>query len=108
VACPPGGRNGGVASGAEWPAPARADASIDWAWTFTLAGTGDAGTRLLLRVRGRTGPWWLTAAYVAALVPADYVMASSMLKGIHRRAAEVVTLPGWCGARGRRPPRPGG
>jgi hypothetical protein len=23
-----------------------------------------------LRVRGRTRPWWLTAAYVAALVPA--------------------------------------
>ncbi len=89
----------------------RLGASIDWAWTFTLAGTGDGGTRLLLRVRGRTGPWWLTAAYVAALVPADYVMASSMLKGIRRRVLQPVpvTLPGWwCGGRGRRPPRPGG
>jgi len=76
-----------------------------------LAGTGDGGTRLLLRVRGRTRPWWLTAAYVAALVPADYVMASSMLEGIRRRALQPapLTLPGWwCGGRGRRPPRPGG
>ena len=64
---------------------ARLGASIDWAWTFTLAGTGDGGTRLLLGVRGRTRPWWLTAAYVAALVPADYVMAHSMLAGISRR-----------------------
>jgi hypothetical protein len=65
----------------------RLGAAIDWSWTFTLVGTGDGGTRLLLRVRGRTRPWWLTASYVAALVPADYVMASGMLAGIRRRAA---------------------
>jgi hypothetical protein len=64
---------------------ARLGASIDWAWTFTLADAHDGGTRLLLRVRGRTRPWWLTAAYVAALVPADYIMARSMLAGIARR-----------------------
>jgi len=40
---------------------------------------------VLLRVRGRTAPWWLTAAYVAAVVPADYVIATSMLRGIRRR-----------------------
>jgi hypothetical protein len=63
---------------------ARLGASIDWAWTFTLADSR-AGTRLLLRVRGRTRPWWLTAAYIMALVPADFVMARSMLAGINRR-----------------------
>jgi hypothetical protein len=62
-------------------------ASVDWSWTFTLVDTADGGTRLLLRVRGRTKPWWLTATYVAALVPADYLMAPSMLAGIRRRAA---------------------
>ena len=61
--------------------------AVDWSWTFALADTGDAATRLLLRVRGRTRPWWLTAIYVAAVVPADYVMASGMLAGIRRRAA---------------------
>jgi len=90
----------------------RLGAAVDWTWTFTLTGTGDGGTRLLLRVRGRTGPWWLTAAYVGAVVPADYVMATSMLKGIRRRVLRsgvVVRLPGWwCGGRGRRPPRPVG
>jgi hypothetical protein len=66
---------------------ARLGAAIDWAWTFALDPTGDGGTRLLLRVRGRTEPWWLTAAYVAAIVPADHLMAGSMLKGIRRRVA---------------------
>jgi hypothetical protein len=65
---------------------ARLGVSIDWAWTFTLADAHNGGTRLLLRVRGRTRPWWLTATYVAALVPADYIMAQSMLAGISRRA----------------------
>jgi hypothetical protein len=64
---------------------ARLGAGIDWAWTFALTGSSDGGTRLLLRVRGRTWPWWLTAAYLAALVPADHVMATSMLRGIRRR-----------------------
>jgi hypothetical protein len=67
---------------------ARLGASIDWAWTFALAGTCEGGTRLLLRVRGQTGPWWLTVAYVGVLVPADYVMATSMLNGIRRRALQ--------------------
>jgi hypothetical protein len=71
---------------------ARLGASIDWTWTFLLTGTGDGGTRLQLRVRGRTRPWWLTAAYVAALVPADHVMAAGMLAGIRRRVAPVS---GW-------------
>ena len=41
---------------------------------------------MLIRTRASTAPWWLTAAYVTALVPADYVMASSMLRGLDRRS----------------------
>lgn len=63
----------------------RLGASVDWTWTFALADAGDGGTRLLLRIRGRTSPWWLTVAYVAAIIPADYIMATSMLRGIRRR-----------------------
>jgi len=78
----------------------RLGAGIDWTWTFVLTPRPD-GSRLHLRVRGRTSPWWLTAAYVAALVPADYVMALGMLRGIERRVvstrrtptAEPVTTP---------------
>ncbi|HSO54517.1 MAG TPA: hypothetical protein VL330_17670 [Actinomycetes bacterium] len=72
---------------ASWQA--RLGAAIDWTWTFTLTGTDEGGTRLVLRVRGRPRPWWLTAAYVAALVPADFVMARSMLAGISLRAQAV-------------------
>jgi hypothetical protein len=73
------------------PSPwrARLGAAIDWAWTFTLDHTSDGRTRLLLRVRGSTKPWWLTAAYVAAIVPADHLMAGSMLNGIRSRVAPV-------------------
>jgi hypothetical protein len=57
-----------------------------WSWTFTLADAHNGATRLLLRVRGRTSPWWLTVTYVAALAPADYIMARRMLADISRRA----------------------
>jgi hypothetical protein len=72
----------------------RLGAAVDWTWTFTLTGTGDGGTRLLLRVRAWTAPWWLTAAYLGALVPADYVMATGMLNGIRRRADGAGQAPG--------------
>lgn len=66
-------------------------ASIDWTWAFVLTETPDGGTRLHLRVRGRTEPWWVTAAYVGVLVPADYVMATGMLRGIRRRVERTRT-----------------
>jgi hypothetical protein len=68
---------------ASWQA--RTGASIDWTWTFALAEDDTGCTRLVLRVRGRTEPWWLTAAYNGAIVPADLVMATSMLAGIRAR-----------------------
>jgi hypothetical protein len=58
----------------------------DWVWTFTLTECGPDRTRLHVRTRARTSPWWLRAMYVAALVPADAVMGTSMLRGIRRRA----------------------
>lgn len=64
----------------------RLGAAIDWTWAFVLRPTVDGGTRPHLRVRGRTSPWWLTLAYHAAIVPADYVMALGLLRGIRARA----------------------
>jgi hypothetical protein len=64
----------------------RSGASIDWTWTFRLTKRPGDRTRLHLRVRGRTAPWWLTASYHAVLVPADLVMAVGMLRGIRHRA----------------------
>jgi CBS domain-containing protein len=64
---------------------ARLGASIDWTWIFALEDIRDGRTRLLMRTRARTKPWWLTGAYVAALIPADYLMATGMLEGIRQR-----------------------
>jgi hypothetical protein len=56
---------------------------------------GRGGTRLQQRVRGRTSPGWLTATYLATIIPADYIMAGGMLRGIKTtgrigRSDEVV------------------
>ena len=64
----------------------RLGARIDWTWTFVLTDLPGGRTRVHLRVRGRTAPWWLTAAYLVALVPADHVMARGMLLGLRARA----------------------
>jgi hypothetical protein len=91
-------------------------AVIDWTWAFsltTMPGRAER-TRLHLRVRGRTGPWWLTALYQAAIVPADFVMAMGMLRGIKARA-EAAAPPRSSGrtplspeAPARTPPQPTG
>ena len=64
----------------------RFGAAIDWTWSFHLTALPGGGTRLHVRVRGRAAPWWLAAAYIAAIVPADFVMATGMLRGLKRRA----------------------
>jgi hypothetical protein len=66
----------------------RYDATIVWTWCFSLTAT-DEGTRVHLRVRGRMTPWWFAALYVATIVPADYVMAGGMLRGLKARAEAV-------------------
>ena len=63
----------------------RYGAAIDWTWCFVLDRTAPQRTRVRLRLRARTAPWWLTALYRAVLVPADYVMAMGMLRGLKRR-----------------------
>lgn len=62
------------------------DARILWTWCLHLTETYDGGTRLHLRVRGRMSPRWFAALYLATIPPADYVMATAMLRGIKERA----------------------
>ncbi|HEX5016612.1 MAG TPA: hypothetical protein VFX15_03380 [Actinomycetes bacterium] len=64
----------------------RYGARMTWTWCFALSDLGDGTTRVHLRVRGRTDPWWLTALYVGGIVPADYIMATGMLRGLKARA----------------------
>lgn len=64
----------------------RYDARITWTWCFHLTALPGSGhTRLHLRVRGRMSPRWFSGLYLATIVPADFVMATGMLRGIKRR-----------------------
>jgi hypothetical protein len=65
---------------------ARFGAAIDWTWTFQLTGLPGGQTRLHVRVRGRPAPWWLTVGYIAVIIPADFIMATGMLRGLKQRA----------------------
>jgi hypothetical protein len=67
----------------------RHHARIAWTWTFHLTELPDASTRVHLRVRGHMSPWWLTTLYVATIVPADFVMATGMLRGLKARVEEA-------------------
>jgi hypothetical protein len=78
----------------------RFGATIDWTWAFVLSETANGGTRLQLRVRGHTSPWWLAAAYQAVIVPADAIMAVGMLGGIKSRVEAAAA--GGPGPRHRR------
>ena len=71
-------------------------ARITWTWTIHLTQLRGSATRVHLRVRGRTSPGWLTALYVATVVPSDFVMSRGMLRGLKARAE------------GRRAPRESG
>jgi hypothetical protein len=60
---------------------------IDGSWAFVLEPTGDETTRLVVRFRARWRPGpAASAARVAGLEPAHFVMERGMLRGIKRRA----------------------
>ena len=67
----------------EWATTRRA--RIAWTWTFSLTELPGPATRVHLRVRGHTSPPWLTALYVATIVPSDVVMSRGMLRGLKVR-----------------------
>ena len=64
----------------------RFGAAIDFTWVFSLRDLGDGRTRFHFRSRARLSPWWLSALYLLALVPADHVMSRQMLRGVKSRA----------------------
>ena len=59
---------------------------IDWTWAFVLRDLGQGRTRFLFRSRFRAGPWWVAAIFWALIVPADFIMARQMLRGVAVRA----------------------
>jgi len=78
-------------------------AAVDWTWSFRLTGLPGDRTRLHIRMRGRAAPWWLAAGFAGAIIPADYIMATGMLRGLKHRAehARTAGVPSCGGARQR-------
>jgi hypothetical protein len=65
-------------------------AQLDWTWTFVLDPIdGGRRTRFGFRSRWTTSPWWLTAGGHLLIVPADFVMARDMLRGVKTRAERL-------------------
>lgn len=69
----------------------RFGAWIDFTWTFVLRDLGDGRTRFQFRSRSRLGPRLVRIVYLVVLVPADFVMARQMLRGVKRRAEGAVS-----------------
>lgn len=76
-------------------------ARLDWVWIFSLEPMADGGTRLLIRNRGWVEPPWLDLAYRVAVVPADHIMATGMIRGVARRLRRA-RRPGSEGSDGSR------
>jgi hypothetical protein len=64
----------------------RYGASIDWSWQFVLDPLPEERTRFIFRSRLRLTPRWVEAVYLAMIVPADFIMARQMMRGVKRRA----------------------
>jgi hypothetical protein len=60
-------------------------AAIDWTWAFVLDELPGGRTRFILRSRLRLEPRWVEACYLAAIVPADFVMSRQMMRGLAKR-----------------------
>ena len=68
----------------------RYGAAIDWSWAFVLGDVAGGRSRLMMRSRMRVSPWWVVAAYLGAIVPADFVMSRQMLRGVKARAEHTT------------------
>jgi hypothetical protein len=66
--------------------------SMDWIWSWHLSEPAPGRTRLIQRNRTRLDPVWFERAFLATVVPADFVMARSHLRGLQGRA-EAATSP---------------
>lgn len=78
-------------SNSHLPVSWRDRATLDWTWSFVLTPL-DGGRRTRFRFRSRwvACPWWLWAAGWLGIVPADFVMSRSMLRGVKRRAENLA------------------
>ena len=65
------------------------DADLDWSWAFVLDELPQGRTRFILRSRMRLKPLWIEAVYLGTIVPADFIMARQMMRGLKARAESI-------------------
>jgi hypothetical protein len=86
--------------------------AMKWIWSWQLDESSPGHARVLQRSRLRLDPWWFERAFLATIVPADFVMARSHLCGLRDRvegAASSAVGRGerlWLGGRLRPQPEP--
>jgi len=68
----------------------RFGASLDWTWSFVLGPLPDSRTRFIVRSRLRLEPLWVRGVYLGLVVPADFVMARQMMRGLKQRAERTT------------------
>jgi hypothetical protein len=60
--------------------------AMDWIWSWHLNEPIPGCTRVVQRNRMRLHPRWFERTFLGTIVPADFVMARSHLRGLQRRA----------------------
>jgi hypothetical protein len=58
--------------------------AMDWIWSWQLDEPVPGRTRVIQRNRMRLEPAWFERAFLATIVPADFIMARSHLRGLRR------------------------
>jgi hypothetical protein len=58
---------------------------MDWIWSWHLEEPAPGRTRVVQRNRMRLDPAWFERAFLATIIPADFVMARSHLRGLRCR-----------------------
>ena len=70
-------------------------ASLEWVWSWHLDEVRPGVTRLVQRNRMKLRPRWFEVAFLATIVPADFIMARSHLLAVKRLAE---SSPAWSSA----------
>jgi len=68
----------------------RRDVAMDWVWSWRLTEPAFGRTRLVQRNRIILEPAWFELAFLAVIVPADFLTARSHLRGIRRRVHDAA------------------
>ena len=66
---------------------------MDWIWSWQLSQPAPGRTRLIQRNRMRLDPAWFQRAFLATIIPADFIMARSHLRGLQRRVEACRVQP---------------